>query len=242
MNEKGFIKIYRNLTNWEWYLDVNTTKLFIHCLLMANWEDKEWKGIVVKRGSFITSLNKLSLGCGLTNRQTRTSLEKLILTNNVTSKATNKYRVITIPNYETYQQSDKQSVSQTTSNMTSNTASKATTTKEELRRKEYKNNIKEKINKKEKFEKPTLKEVKEYIKEKKFNVSAEGFIDYYESNGWKVGKNQMKNWKATINGWNRRESNTVSYSKRETTAEKIKRLEREAEEYDRLEALKNDKN
>jgi hypothetical protein len=66
------------------------------------------------------------------------------------------------------------------------------------------NNIKEKINKKEKFVKPTLEELQNYINEKKLNVNAEHFIDYYEANGWKVGKNPMKDWKATIRNWHRR--------------------------------------
>ena len=75
-------------------------------------------------------------------------------------------------------------------------------------------NIKEKINKREKFEKPTIEEVKSYIQEKSLNVIAEAFIDYYDSNGWKVGKNQMKDWRATIRGWARREVKS-SYQRKE---------------------------
>ena len=66
------------------------------------------------------------------------------------------------------------------------------------------NNKKEKIDKKEKFVKPTLEELQNYINEKNLNVNAEHFIDYYEANGWKVGKNPMKDWKATIRNWHRR--------------------------------------
>ena len=56
------------------------------------------------------------------------------------------------------------------------------------------------------FKKPTLEEVKAYIKEKQLNADGETFYDYYESVGWYVGKNKMKNWKASLNNWSRRES------------------------------------
>jgi hypothetical protein len=56
---------------------------------------------------------------------------------------------------------------------------------------------------KEKTKKPTLEEVKDYCLERKNKVDAERFFDYYTSNGWKVGKNPMKDWKATVRNWER---------------------------------------
>ena len=53
------------------------------------------------------------------------------------------------------------------------------------------------------FKKPTLEDVKNYCIERKNNVDAVKFINYYESNGWKVGKNSMKDWKACIRTWER---------------------------------------
>ena len=52
-----------------------------------------------------------------------------------------------------------------------------------------------------KFVKPTLDEVSAYCSERKNSIDAEHFIDHYESNGWKVGKNAMKNWKAAVRNW-----------------------------------------
>lgn len=51
------------------------------------------------------------------------------------------------------------------------------------------------------FAKPTVVEVRTYCQERKNNVDPERFVDYYESNGWKVGKNSMKDWKATVRTW-----------------------------------------
>lgn len=55
--------------------------------------------------------------------------------------------------------------------------------------------------KRTRFTPPTLEQVKEYCFERNNNVDAERFIDYYTSNGWKVGKNSMKDWKAAVRTW-----------------------------------------
>lgn len=48
---------------------------------------------------------------------------------------------------------------------------------------------------------PTIDEVKEYCQERKNRVDAERFFDYYESKGWMIGKNKMKNWRAAVRTW-----------------------------------------
>ena len=57
-----------------------------------------------------------------------------------------------------------------------------------------------------KFIKPSLEEVRKYCLERNNNIDAEQFIDYYDSNGWKVGKNSMKDWKAAIRTWEKRDN------------------------------------
>ena len=55
------------------------------------------------------------------------------------------------------------------------------------------------------FSPPSVEEVKQYCREQGYTVNAEHFVDHYESNGWMVGKNKMKNWKAALRNWNRKE-------------------------------------
>lgn len=62
---------------------------------------------------------------------------------------------------------------------------------------------------KKNFKKPALEEVQQYCLERKNNINAEKFIDYYESNGWKVGRNPMKDWKATIRTWEKNQEEKV---------------------------------
>lgn len=53
------------------------------------------------------------------------------------------------------------------------------------------------------FVQPTREEVAAYIKEKNYDVDPDHFYDYYESNGWKVGRNKMQKWKFAVSNWNR---------------------------------------
>ena len=95
----GFVAFPRGLTAWEWYDDPNTCRLFFHLLLTANWEPKNWHGIVVSPGSRVASVKKLAEETGLTIKNVRTPLEKLKTTNYLAIKATNKYSVISIENW-----------------------------------------------------------------------------------------------------------------------------------------------
>lgn len=99
----GFIVIHRKITEWEWYTDSNTKSLFLHCLLKANYEDKHWRGILVKRGSFITSLSTLAKETGMSVQSVRTALQKLESTGEIASEATNRYRIIIVKKYDGYQ-------------------------------------------------------------------------------------------------------------------------------------------
>ena len=68
-------------------------------------------------------------------------------------------------------------------------------------------------NRKKRFKKPTLDEVKNYCILRNNNIDAEAFIDFYESKNWQIGKNKMKDWKACIRTWERRETNNTTMGK-----------------------------
>ena len=108
MLEGGYIKLPRSFLRWEWYQDGNVWRLFLHLLMTVNYEDAKWCGIEVKRGSRVTSIAKLAEETGLSVRQTRTALDKLIATNEVTKCSNAKYSVISVNNYDAYQNSGNQ--------------------------------------------------------------------------------------------------------------------------------------
>lgn len=115
MLENGFIVLHRKIVNWEWYKDPATRIVFEHLILTANYEEKRFKGEAIHRGQRVASYGTLAKETGLSVRNVRTAIRHLISTNEVTSKATNKYSVFTIVNYDMYQDK-RQTNRQTTDN------------------------------------------------------------------------------------------------------------------------------
>lgn len=126
---QGYIKLHRQLLEWEWYKNIPVRVLFEHCLLKANFQNKNWQGIFIPKGSFITSYENLSIETGLTIQQIRTAISKLKLTGEITYKSTSHYSIITINNWELYQTDNTQNNIQTTNNQQANNK-QVTTTKE----------------------------------------------------------------------------------------------------------------
>ena len=117
MLETGYIRLYRSLLGWEWYQDQNTKAVFLHLLLTANYEPQKWKGVMVERGQKITSYNALASEIGISVQSIRTAIKHLISTGEITYKTTSKYGLVTIKNYDLYQQpTDKLTVSQQSAN------------------------------------------------------------------------------------------------------------------------------
>ena len=56
------------------------------------------------------------------------------------------------------------------------------------------------------FSPPSVEDVAAFCQEKGYMIDPERFVDYYSSNGWKVGKNPMRDWKAAVRAWSRRDS------------------------------------
>ena len=113
-SDKEYVKVFRKMIRWEWYTDINTKVLFLHCLLKANWKPGSWHGYKYERGQFITSLPTLANETGLTIRQVRTALTHLKSTGEVTDKIYSKFRIITVKSYDSFQSSDRQNDSQPT--------------------------------------------------------------------------------------------------------------------------------
>lgn len=103
----GYIKLHRKITNWEWYKDSNTFRVFIHILLNANRKPDMWHDREIKRGQWVTSRNKLAEQLHLTDNQVRTALHHLQITKEITIETTKTYTLITVENYDFYQYEDK---------------------------------------------------------------------------------------------------------------------------------------
>lgn len=129
----GHIKLFRQILNWEWYTDTNTTRLFIHLLLKANWKDGKFMGYDIPKGSLATSLDSLAKQTGLSIRNIRTSLDKLEKTGEIDKRTTNKFTIINIVNYKEFQDEKNKTDKQLTNDRQ--------TTDNNIRKKERINNI-----------------------------------------------------------------------------------------------------
>ena len=202
----GYVKLFRSIEKWEWYTDVNTTKLFLHCLIKANHKASKWRGIVIESGSFITSYGKLSAETGLSVRNVRTSLNRLKSTQEVTHQTTNDYSIISIVKWSLYQSSEDLADTENDTVSDNQVTSKRQASDKQVTTNKNDKNVKnDKNNKKNgNFVPPTQDEVQSYIDEKGYSVVAQRFISFYESKGWMVGKNKMRDWKSALSGWNTR--------------------------------------
>ena len=107
MITNGYIRLHRSMTKWEWYHDINTTRLWIHLLMTVNWEDNRFEGVEIPRGSRVCSISKLAAETDLSDREIRTAINHLKATSNVTIKRHAKFSVISIQNFNAYQSDDK---------------------------------------------------------------------------------------------------------------------------------------
>jgi hypothetical protein len=105
--ENGWIKIHNKLLKWEWSSDPNMVSVWIHLLLMANWQDRNWQGINIKRGQLVTGRKTLSTITGVSEQTLRTCMERLKETGEITIQSTNKYSIITIVKWSDYQNCSK---------------------------------------------------------------------------------------------------------------------------------------
>jgi hypothetical protein len=87
-----------------------------------------------------------------------------------------------------------------------------------------------------KFIKPIIEEIKSYCRERNNTVDADKFFNHYESNGWRVGKNPMKDWRAAVRTWENSEfnNNRKPVLNKETIAKRKLQDIKEQEHYDKV--------
>lgn len=103
----GWIKLHRNLKDWEYYDDHNATRLLIHLLVSVNYEDKKWKETTVKAGTMVSSWQHLAHETGLSLKQIRLAMSKLErageAVRQVAGKGAGKWQVISLVKWDKMQ-------------------------------------------------------------------------------------------------------------------------------------------
>ena len=99
----GWIKLHRQFLEWEWYDEPNCLRVFLHCLLRANHKDNKYRGDLIKRGTFVSSLDVLAFELKMGKQSLRTALNKLKKTGEINTQTNTRGTVVIICNYDTYQ-------------------------------------------------------------------------------------------------------------------------------------------
>jgi biotin operon repressor len=202
---KGFVIIHRDILDWEWYQHPTVSRLFIHLILRANYNDKSWQGVPVRKGQLITSTKHLAQELNLSFQQIRTAIKKLITSGYITTRTTNHYTVVTIVNYierqTEYKTVNKQPTLQTTKKEHS-TNKRVTTTKQKNKRsnktiEERKEDFKEKISSHTNYSKDILNAFFEYWSE----TNMEKSLMKFEENPFFEIQNRLKSWARKDNVW-----------------------------------------
>ena len=198
-NGNNWIKLNRSITDhWLWNSGETFSRgqAFIDLLLMAAYADhtvmSQGKKIYLQRGSMVTSMRYLADRWRWSKDKTMHFLNDLEADGTIKKVSDTKRTVLTIVNYEKYQgvgSSDRtQNGRRTDADRTQNGQTK------ESKESKRNNNI---------FVPPAVEEVRMYCVEHGYSVDAQQFVDFYESKGWMVGKNKMKDWKASVRTWQR---------------------------------------
>jgi len=211
--EDGFISIYRKFLSWEWFDDERSVKIFIYLLLKANWKRRRWRGQWIERGTFVTSTPKLAGELNVSRSSLIRHLKRFQDSGEIVLTADNRKTLVTICKYDNYQIKNEESGQPTTQQPKpptgQQTDSKRDSKRDNKRDTTNKGNKENKENKDNNSlkGKPSFLDFSNYLKmylgEKKIKVSdpqileiAENFFNFYNSNGWKIGRNQLKDWQA----------------------------------------------
>ena len=198
---EGWISLHRQLQdNSLWTCEPFTRgQAWVDLLLIAAHSESFFyvRGIKVnvERGQLAWGEVKLSERWRWSRSKLRKYLNDLEKEQQIEQHKSSVIQVITIVNYDKYQQKVQQSEQQKDNRRTT-----------EGQQKDIYNNVNNEnnvntVNKRVVFAKPNTLEIIDYCKERENNVDAAKFFDFYESKGWMVGKNKMKDWKAALRTW-----------------------------------------
>lgn len=233
--EKGWISLSRKIQDSFVWKDKPFSKgqAWIDLLLSVNHEDNKFllgnELIMCERGSMVTSVRKLTERWGWSNTKTVNFLNLLESDEMIVQKKDTKKTVISIVKYDDYQNSEN--TKKTVKRHESDTrATRERTNNNDNNDNNVNNNISSR------FTPPTLEEVRAYCQERGNKVDCEKWFDFYESKGWYVGKNKMKNWKAAVRTWEKEEkTKPVQQSKSTNKFNKFPQREYTEQDYSSLE-------
>lgn len=209
---EGWICLYRKiLENPIICKDSDYFAVWCYLLLSATHKDMNvifgGDKIILREGQLITGRKVIAEKFKISESKVKRILIDLENDQQIDRQRSNKNSLVTIINWNKYQSVDQQNDQQVTNKWPASDQQVTTnnnvnninniTMKQDIEKK----NIKRKV-----FQKPTVEEINQYCTERENKVDPQRFFDFYESKGWKVGKEPMKDWKACVRTWEKNTS------------------------------------
>lgn len=215
---KGWVKIERQIMDhWLWKSGpFDYRSAWIDLILSVNHEDKKilfnGKIINVKRGSMITSIQKLADRWGWSRQRAKRFLELLRDETMITTESTTHGTTVTLVKYDDFQgRRSTDSTTDITAGVTADVTAPITTDGHKQEYKELKNDKNDKeeapgaLNRKNDFI-PSLTEIRKYRDATKSKVDPKRFYDYFSANGWKQKNGRAAtDWKRVFDEWGKTE-------------------------------------
>src|SRR3990167_11304541 len=177
-------------------------KLWLHLLMAANHKKTETifnnEKMIINRGQLICGRLQLEAELGINQHKIYRLMELLEKEQLIEQRKTNAFTIVSIVNYESYQNNE-----QPVSNQRATSEQPVSTSKALKNDKNDKNRA---------FTPPTHQEVSDYCISRKNTVDPDKFHDFYTSKGWMIGKNKMKDWKAAVRTWETEKDGKIEHT------------------------------
>ena len=203
MSDKGWIKSHRSIiTSSVWDLSHAAYRVASYLIHMANRKPGRWGGMDLDAGDCIRSYRTISEDCRVAKSHAQKIVKRLQQIDFIrVRKGVRGQQIITICNWEKYQNPEDAEGTAPGTLIGTLVGTLVGTEQEGREVKKEENKSKRVL-----FAPPKLADLDAHAVEKGWHdFDSHAFLDHYESNGWKVGKNPMKSWRAAASGWHRRQ-------------------------------------
>jgi len=207
--DRGYVKLWRKLIDSPVFSDPELWRLATWCLLKSSHKKRVLtmtigtikQTVCLEPGQFVTGRKSGADELGWNQSTFRNRLERLSCEpfSFIKMQKDSHYTVVTICNWVSYQSSECDQ--RTNGGRTED--ERRTNGGHKQEGKNVKNNT-------GRFTPPTVLEVQNYCQQRSNSVDAEQWHNFYESKGWMVGKNKMKDWKAAVRTWEKNDMNKHS--------------------------------
>jgi hypothetical protein len=206
--DESWIKIYRRLTESDiWQMKPEYLKIWIYLLIRANRAPsiRMVKGVqvTINRGEVLTSLERIAMDCLVSVQTVRSCLKWCSINRLCVAHKSHKVTHLTILKYDELQGNGVSNVRQKSSKSNASQQYIENIRSKEEENKEYTSSVSMRSRA---FTPPSFEEVEAFFTSLFRHDLAQPYFDYYTSNGWRVGKNPMKNWQSAARNWIRNEA------------------------------------